>query len=72
MTENRRPLTDPSTTGDRAPGAPGEPSWPLPKESRGVNEGLAWSALAGNSSLGIVALGIGAGAFRHRYPSSRS
>jgi len=76
MTENRKRRNQKPST----PAIPknrarpeGNAPWPLPStqdEDKVAREGLAWSSLAGNSTLGIAALGIGAGAFRRKYRSS--
>jgi hypothetical protein len=77
MTENRKrrsqPPSTPPTNKSRARPA-GNAPWPLPQtddESKVAREGLAWSSLAGNSTLGLAALGVGAGAFRRKYRSSK-
>ena len=76
MSENRKRRSQKPSTSS-APKTPTRPSgnapWPLPPtqdDGKVAREGLAWSALAGNSTLGIAALGIGAGAFRRKYRSS--
>jgi hypothetical protein len=52
---------------------PAPAAWPLPArpgEDRRVSPAFALSSIAGNSSLGIAALVVGAGAFGLRYRSS--
>jgi hypothetical protein len=50
---------------------PGE--WPLPTgkgKKAGVNDGLAWSSVAA-PNLGMASLGLGSGAFGHKYRKTK-